>query len=224
MLSGELVVGGWWGGAAPDGAGRDSVGLADTASSGKAADHVFGEEGQIVLTLATAAWASHQSYSRSKGSNSNLNFEPSVDYFFTNGVSVGVDAFIGYSSGTSLDSLGTTTQLSSTNIGVAPRLGANLVLTELVSIWLRGEIGYGTLNQTAASADGTNQHSLTRSWLAISAPLLLHPSSHFFVGGGPFLFHELSDKDQYDVQNDATDLGVSLELGGWFDAPLVHAK
>jgi hypothetical protein len=223
-VSGELVVGGWWGGAAPDGVGRDSASLADAASSGKAADHVFGEEGQIVLTLATAASASYRSYSRSKGSNTDVNFEPSADYFVTDGVSVGVDAFIDYSSGTSVDSLGTTTQLSSTSVGVAPRLGANLVLTELVSIWLRGEIGYGTVNQTEASADGTNQHSRTRTWIDISAPFLLHPSSHFFVGAGPFLFHELSDKDQYNFENDATELGVSLVLGGWFGAPGVHAK
>jgi hypothetical protein len=224
LLSGELVVGGWWGGAAPDRAGQDSAYLADAANLEKAAAHRFGEEGQIVLTFATEASVSYQSYSRSKGSNSNLNLEPSVDYFFTDGVSVGVNAFIGYSSGASLDSLGTTTQLSSTNIGVAPRLGGNLPLTELISIWLRGEIGYGTMNQSEASADGTNQHSRTRTWIEISAPFLLHPSSHCFVGAGPFLFHELSDKDQYKFENDATDLGVSLLLGGWFAAPGAHAK
>jgi hypothetical protein len=223
-LSGEFVVGGWWGGAAPDGAGQDSADLAVTASPEKEADHVFGKEGQIVLTLETDASVSYLTYSRSKGSNTDVNLEPSIDYFFTDGVSVGVDAFIGYSSGTSLDSLGTTTQLSSTNIGVAPRLGGNLALTEFVSIWLRGEIGYGTVNQTQASADGTNQHSRTRSWIDISAPFLLHPSTHFFFGAGPSFFRELSDKDQYNFQNDATTLGVRLVLGGWFSAPGVHAN
>jgi hypothetical protein len=187
------------------------------------AAHVFGEEGQIVLTGATDASVSYQSHSRSKGSNTDVHLEPSVDYFVTDGVSVGVDAFIGASSGTSVDSLGTRTQFSSTNIGVAPRLGGNLALTELVSIWLRGEIGYGTVNETQASADGTNQHSRTRTWIDISAPFLLHPGSHFFVGAGPFLFHELSDKDQFSMENDVTDLGVSLLLGGWFGAPGVHA-
>ena len=224
LLSGEFVVGGWWGGEASVRARRDSADLADAANPEKAADHVFGEEGQLVLTLATDASISYLSHSRSKGSNSDVNLAPSVDYFFTDGVSVGVDAFIGYSSGTSVDSLGTATQFSSTKIGVAPRLGGNLALTELVSIWLRGEIGRGTVNQSEASADGTNQHSRTRSWVEISAPILLHPSSHFFVGAGPFLFHELSDKDQYDLQNDATNLGVSLVLGGWFVAPGVHAR
>jgi hypothetical protein len=224
LLSGQFVIGGWWGGAAPDGAERDSADPGDTANAAKAADHVFGEEGQLVLTLATDASASYRTYSRSKGSNTEVNLAPSVDYFFTDGVSVGVDAFISYASGTSVDSLGTTSQLSSTNMGVAPRLGGSLALTELVSIWLQGEIGYGTVDQTATSADGTNQHSRTRTWIEISAPFLLHPSSHFFVGAGPFLFHELSDKDQYDLQNDATNLGLSLVLGGWFGAPGAHAK
>jgi hypothetical protein len=224
LLSGEFVVGGCWGGAAPDGAGQDSAQLSDAANVEKANHRGFGGEGQLVLTFATDASASYRSYSRSKGSNSNVNLAPSVDYFLEDGVSIGVDAFVGYSSGTSLDSLGTTTQLSSTNIGVAPRLGANLTLTELVSIWLRGELGYGTVNQTETSADGTNQHSRTRTWIEISAPFLLHPSSHFFVGAGPFLFHELSDKDQFNFENDATTLGVSLLLGGWFAAPGMHAK
>lgn len=223
LLSGEFVVGGWWGGAAPDRAGRDS-GVADAVGPEKAADQVFSEEGQIVLTLATDASVSYLSYSRSKGSNSNVNLEPSVDYFVTDGVSIGIDAFIGYSSGTSVDSLGTATQLSSTNIGVAPRVGGNLPLTELVSIWLRGEIGYGTVNQSEASAEGTNQHSRKRAWINISSPFLLHPSAHFFVGAGPFLFHELSDKDQYSFENNATSLGVSLVLGGWFAASGAHVK
>jgi hypothetical protein len=224
LLSGEFVVGGSWGGAAPDGAEQNSAYRADAANPEKANEHVFGEEGQIVLTFATDASVSYRSYSRSKGSNSAVNLEPSFDYFLEEGVSVGVNAFIGYSSGTSLDSLGTTTQRSSTNVGVAPRLGANVALTELVSIWLRGELGYGTVNQTATSADGTNQHSRTRTWIEISAPFLLHPSSHVFVGAGPFLFHELSDKDQNNLDNDATTLGVSLLLGGWFAAPGGHAK
>ena len=68
------------------------------------------------------------------------------------------------------------------------------------------------------------EHSRTRTWIDISAPLLLHPSSHFFVGADPFLFHELSDKDQYNAENDATNLGVSLVLGGWFRAAESRAK
>jgi hypothetical protein len=177
-----------------------------------------------VLTLATHASVSYLSYSPSKGSKTSVNLAPSVDYFFADGISVGVDAFVGYSKGTSLDSLGGTTQFSATSVGVAPRLGGSLALTELVSIWLRGEIGYGTLNQIQASADGTNQHSRTLSWIEVSAPLLVHPSTHFFLGAGPFLFHELSDKDQYKFENDATKLGVNLVLGGWFGAPGVDAK
>ena len=74
-----------------------------------------------------------------------------------------------------------------------------------------------------SSVSGTNQHSRTRTWVDISAPFLLHPSSHFFVGAGPFLFHELSDKDQYDSENRATWLGLSLVLGGWFGGSGAHA-
>lgn len=100
---------------------------------------------------------------------------------------MGIDVPISYSSGTSLDSSGTPTESSSKSIGIAPRLGANLALTELLSIWLRGSLGYSNVNQSVSSASGTNQHMSSRLWVAVSAPLLVHPTSHFFIGAGPFV-------------------------------------
>ena len=221
-LSAELVVGGWWGGAAAPSAAPGPAGTAIAPSAQQAGEHVFGEEGQLVLTAATTASISSRSDSGSRFSRSDVNLGPSFDYFFTRDVSIGLDAFIGYTSGRERDSSGATTHFSSTSTGVAPRLGGNLALTACLSLWLRGEIGYGTVNESQTSNDGTNEHSRTRSWLKIDLPLLLHPSSHFFVGLGPFVFHELSDRDQYSQENDATALGASLLLGGWFgvaDAP-----
>ena len=149
-----------------------------------------------MLSSATTAWVGYQSYSRSKGSTTDVEFEPSIDYFLVDAISIGADAFFGYPSGTGLDSNGTETQFSSTDFGIAPRLGPNLALTTFASIWLRGDLGFGTVSSSVSSVSGTNQHSRTRTWVDISAPFLPHPSSHFFVGAGPFLFHELSDTQQ----------------------------
>ena len=222
-LSGEFVVGGWWGGATPDSAEPESAERARGAELGKAAAPAFGEAGQIVLSSAATAWVGYQSYSRSKGSTTDVEFQPSIDYFLVDAISIGAATFFGYSSGTGLDANGTETQFSSTDFGIAPRLGANLALTTFASIWLRGDVGFGTVSSSVSSVSGTNQHSRTRTWVDISAPFLLHPSSHFFVGAGPFLFHELSDKDQYDSENRATWLGLSLVLGGWFGGSGAHA-
>ena len=46
-------------------------------------------------------------------------------------------------------------------------------------------------------------------------PLLAHAASHLFVGVGPYVFHELSNTDQYDQENDARSVGASFLLGGW---------
>jgi hypothetical protein len=223
LIEGQFVVGGWWGGGvASDSDGETDTRTATSASAMKRAEHSFGEQGQIVLTFATDASISHQSFSRSNASETTTNFNPSFDYFVEDDVSIGVDAFIGHNQGTSYNSVGLATQFSSTSRGIAPRLGANVALTQFVSIWLSGELGIGTVDQSQVSAEGTNQQQTTRTWLDFSAPLLAHPTAHFFVGAGPFLFHELSDKNQFNFQNAATSVGAQLLLGGWFAAPGAH--
>jgi hypothetical protein len=211
LLSAELTVGGWWGGVTTSRASPS-----DVAKPEEPAERLFGERGQIVLTTATDASIGYSSYSSSKGSTTSVKVAPSIDYFVLNGVSVGAEVAIGNSNGTSLDESGAETQVSSNSFDAAARIGANLRLAAAVSIWLRGAIGYGTVDQSISNVSATNQHSRTRSWIDISMPLLVHPASHFFVGAGPFIFHELSDKDQYEFENDATQLGLSLILGGWF--------
>jgi len=114
---------------------------------------------------------------------------------------------------------GAETQFSSTSFGGAVRAGYNVELVTVASIWLRAGAGYGSVDSSVSSADGTNQHTRTRGWVELSAPFLVHPVTHFFFGAGPFLFHELDSRDQYNNENDATQLGVSLLLGGWFGGP-----
>ena len=48
------------------------------------------------------AWVGYQSYSRSKGSTTDVEFEPIIDYFLVDATSIGADAFFGYSRGTGL--------------------------------------------------------------------------------------------------------------------------
>ena len=168
-----------------------------------------------MLTVATSASVLFRSYSGSKASTTSVNVAPGVDYFVVNNVSIGLDVFVTHQEGTSFDSTGAQTNSDSTSVGFAPRLGFNAPLTAFLSFWPQVEIGYGIEATNEVSGLGTNQHSRKRSWVQISAPLLIHPTSHFFVGGGPYLFHELTDADQYDYENDVTTLGSSLVLGGW---------
>ncbi len=90
LVSGELVVGGWWGEAE-----ADASAPAPAPAQGNAS---FGEQGQLVLGLATDASVSHRSNSASKYSETAVDLGPSADYFVLKNVSIGIDAFIGHSS------------------------------------------------------------------------------------------------------------------------------
>lgn len=216
-LSGEFVVGGWWGGTTPE--VRERGDASDGAKPEKTAEQAFGEPGQLVLTTSTNAWIGHHSYANSKGSSTELVIAPSVDYFVGNGTSMGAEIDIGYSSGSGFDAWGTPTESSSTSFGGALRAGYDVRLSSKASIWLLVGAGYGSVASDISSEKGSNQHTWTRGWIDASAPVLLHPASHFFVGVGPFLFHEFDSRDQYDLEINATRLGVSLILGGWFGGP-----
>ena len=207
LIGAQLTVGGWWGGS--------ETGARNAGRAAKPIEQPFGDQGHTVFTLATSASVLYRSNSESKGSSTSVNVAPSVDYFLVNNVSIGLDMFVAHDQGRTLGSTGAPTNEDSMSVGFAPRVGVNLPLTASLSFWPQGEIGYGIVTTNLVSAKGTNQHSQTRSWVQVSAPLLLHPASHFFVGAGPYLFHELSDVDQNDYENEATTLGTSLVLGGW---------
>jgi hypothetical protein len=213
-LSAEFAVGGWWGGATPE--VRESADASDVAKPAKPSEPLFGEAGQIVLTTSTDASLGHQSYSLSKGSRTEVTFEPSVDYFITNGASIGGGIAIGYSSATGLDPWGTATEGSSTSFGGTLRAGYNARLSPIASVWPLVGAGYGSVDSNISSANGSNQDTRTRGWIEASVPVLLHPVSHFFVGLGPFVFHEFDSRDQYDREINATKWGARLVLGGWF--------
>ena len=213
LFGGEFAVGGYWGGALNE---REAP--VDREKAEKAVEHRFGESGQIVLTMGTDASLSYLSNSHDKGSSTAFNLSPSFDYFFADDISFGADAFVAHSSGSGLDSAGVTTRFSSTTLGVAPRFGGNVTLSAFASIWFQGELGYGIVDENVSSAEGSNEHTVNRAWVELSAPLLIHPSTHFFIGAGPFWFHELSAKDQFNTENEATSLGVHLMIGGYFDA------
>jgi hypothetical protein len=216
-ISVELVLGGWWGGPARDTADRDASAEWGEDST-EPAQHVaraFGGAGQLVLTTATDASVGTRFYSRAGGSSTGVNLAPALDYFLGENVSIGLDTFLGYSKSTTLDPAGESVHASGTSFGFGPRFGVNFPLTRALSLWPQLEFGFGTVDTTQTSPSGVNQHSRQRTWVQLSAPLLVHPATHFFVGAGPSFFQELFDKDQYQYENDATVIGGSFVLGGW---------
>ncbi len=210
LLAAQFSVGGFWGGPPSEPRAHD---LADSEDAAPAP--AFGDKHQLVLTVATSAGLSTSSYSAADASSTSYALEPSFDYFMADELSLGFDLYFSHSGGNTLDGAGVRTDFDDTSKGIAPRLGVNLAASKLVSIWPRAEIGFGTIDQSSTALALTNQHSRTVIWVELSVPVLFHVASHFFVGAGPYLQHELTDQDQYDFENDATTVGASALLGGW---------
>jgi hypothetical protein len=207
-VSADVVIGGWWGGVAEESAAAPSTDAAAVAPR-------FGAQGQFILTTATSASVGGSAYSKSTASSWDAGLSPAFDYFFVDHVSLGLDASVDFGGASSLDASGTQTTSSSKSFGMAPRLGVELALAPSVSLWPMVEIGYGVGSVNQTSVAGSNQHTYSRTWVDASARLLLHATSHLFIGAGPFVFHELSDTDQNNYENDATNVGASFILGGW---------
>jgi hypothetical protein len=206
LFSVDTVVGVWWGGA----------GEAEAPPEEQPPKHAFGERGQEVLTAASFGSVASSTYSRSNASSLSVDLEPGFDYFVMDQVSLGVDSFASYSTSKSFDSSGVETNSSSTSLGLAVRPGVDLpLLRGALSVWLQGELGFGFVTSKQDSAAGSNDHSRNRTWVRLQAPLLIHATTHMFLGAGPYLFAELSDTDQLHYENDATKVGATFVLGGW---------
>jgi hypothetical protein len=102
------------------------------------------------------------------------------------------------------------------SFSIAPRIGIDIPISGgRLSLWPQLELGVGAVYENQTAAFGSKEHNRARTWVAFNAPLLLHVTTHFFAGLGPYMMHELSDSDQNNFDNDATTVGVSFLLGGW---------
>ena len=187
----------------------------------------FGRRGQLVFTGATSLGVTSTAFSHSDATSVFVSISPGVDYFVADHVSVGADFTYGYSDVTGYGADGSLVETTTTSYGFAARLGLNLPLGDLVSIYLRTSFGYGEANSKEALLSGTsysvaagplpmNESNSRGTNLNVYAPLLLHLAPHFFVGAGPSLYHDLTRTiDKRDYQNLRTTLGLGFVVGGW---------
>jgi hypothetical protein len=142
-------------------------------------------------------------------------------------VSVGLEPLFEYSSSTTI--LGTAIDSKTTTLGLGLRIGTNVPLGPTVSWWLRGALGFWTQDVQKSAAQGysvsyggtsvplgpNTEFRETAMWIGVSAPLLVHPASHFFVGFGPNGFTDVSHSIGQ-ATNRRTFFGFSTIVGGWF--------
>lgn len=170
-----------------------------TVDTGGGPTHSFGHEGQLAISSDAALQISHIS----PGDTTTITLQPAVDYFVVENLSLG--GFIGLDYST--NDGGSTTRFS-----VGPRVGYNIRLSDLVSIWPKLGFSFATTSTDidTPSEDVTITTS-ENSGIALNlfAPIMFHPAPHFFAGFGPFLDTDLSGDDKVTV------FGLKLTLGGW---------
>jgi hypothetical protein len=128
-----------------------------------------------------------------------LQLRPSADYFIVDKLSVG--GLIGF---TLLSGGGSTGK----NFEINPRVGFAAPIAEGLSFWPKfgvqlttGDIAFGPL-----VAAGLSQ---TTFGITIDAPVLWHPSEHFFLGAGPKIVA------QFVGDAKTTSAVVAVTVGGW---------
>jgi hypothetical protein len=152
---------------------------------------------------------------------------PGVDYFVIDNLSIGGEVLFALSGGARTDHFGngtpdrTADTQSGTYFGLMPRVGYNIALSNLFSIWPRGGIGFQTVSYSGANAQDRSE---TAWFVFADVPFLLHPVEHFFIGAGPgvtfSLGHSYKEGGATQKSRDGTTITdfrlLSFVMGGYF--------
>jgi hypothetical protein len=163
---------------------------------------IFGARGQLAISSDAGLSISNTSTSGRGGSTTRLELRPAVDYFIIDNLSLGGFLGLDYSKVPSGHS---------TAFSIGPRVGYNIPLSRLFSIWPKAGLSFTSVSQTI-NATGTDAETSTNSSnLAVNlfVPVMLHPAAHFFLGFGPALDADLTG----DVKS--TTIAGRLTIGGW---------
>jgi hypothetical protein len=154
----------------------------------------FGRPGQWTFSTDTGVSISRTTISNSDGALTIVKIEPAADYFVIENLSVGGMIGLQYTKAGND---------SGTRFTIGPRVGYNIELSRLLSVWPKIGFSFAHTNEDAAD-DKANSLALN-----LFAPLMVHPAEHFFAGFGPFLDTDMSGDTR------STTWGVKLTLGGW---------
>ncbi|HKP56906.1 MAG TPA: hypothetical protein VJV78_09300 [Polyangiales bacterium] len=173
-----------------------------TVDTGGGPSRNFGAKGDLAISSDAALEIAHYS----PGDVTRILLSPAVDWFVIKNLSIG--AFISWTYITAGES-------DSNRFAIGPRVGYNIPLSDLVSIWPKVGFSFSTTS-VSSEAGETDEGVLLEEQgndgvaLNIFVPIMFYPATHFFAGFGPFLDTDLSG------DNKVTSFGGRLTLGGWF--------
>jgi hypothetical protein len=176
------------------------TGAARAQSLGDApAGTVFGGAGQVAVSTDFSLAFVHEN------ETSTLLLAPAVDYFFLPQLSLGGQVLFSYSS---------SGDVSRTMVGIGPRVGYNIPLTPMFSLYPRAGFAFTHVTDSAQAGPVDVSRSANYLGLFLYAPFLFHPVPHFFIGLGPSLSGNVAGGD-----SSARHLRFAIEstVGGYFD-------
>ena len=176
----------------------------------------FGAKGQISVNVdlpltndAPQLAILNTSYTMGQDSTTTVVIAPALDYFVAPNISIGGQ--LGYRHDSQTPA-GSAISFTGTGFIIGVRGGINIPLGSTLSFWPRLSLTYSSW-----TGGGYTDSAVP---LAIFAPLLWHPASHFFIGGGPVFATELSHQSEAAgvsyAQPKRTDIGLQAIVGGYF--------
>jgi hypothetical protein len=164
----------------------------------------FGAKGQWTFSTDATLSLERRTQSHTDASTA-ISIFPATDYFVIENLSIGGVIGVGYIKAG---------DAHSTIFRLGPRIGYNIDLSPLLSLWPKLGISYAhtTSEDSVTNASGDEVTDTTKNdavQLNLFVPVMLHPAPHFFAGFGPFVDTDLNG------DNRATTWGLRLTLGGW---------
>lgn len=165
----------------------------------------FGAQGQMAFST-DAALGFDRLTGDGRKATTTITIRPALDYFVIENLSIGGVIGVDYVK---------TGDDRSTIFTLGPRVGYNVEVSRLLSVWPKLGFSYQYTKQKTEEGSLGNGAELSATVdnnaiaLNLFAPVMLHPAPHFFAGFGPFLDTDLNG------DNRTTRWGFRLTLGGW---------
>ncbi len=189
----------------------------------------FGSRGQLVLGSAASAAISSRRYDTSDAHHFAYGVSPWIEWFVVKDFSLGLSGDAVSSLDHSYDFSGALRETKRTFFSAALRLGVNLPMGRWVSFYPRLLVGIESIHEEQSNIGlssypvatfGNPNLTQVRPWAQLLAPLVVHARTHFFLGGGPTLTHELAGDDV--VNRARTTLGTTAFVGGTWGGEAHH--
>lgn len=187
----------------------------------------FGERGQFVVSGDTTVAAYASSYDGSSASTTSYVFAPAVDYFFARNFSIGLLADVAFSDQKGYGADSSLVDTRTTTLQAGPRFGFNVPLGPAFSWYPQAVVGFEWIKVTEQTSGGSlsvtenalGYPSTTQlgPYVSLYAPLLLHPTNHFFIGFGPTLFRDFGSVSGGPIAGgQRTEIGTEIDIGAYW--------